>query len=243
MKNILLLVFLSLFQSPFAYVQVYEDDVDLLGKAHAPIVGILENKIAKSVPHEIGNKIAYAVIMGLSGPNWAKPYTTVGKKKLDLLDEYRKIGADKAQLRKKSYWATLGCQYLFQVEVNSWQIFEVSNKIFNAEGVHTGTKQTKKAFANVTARLTDVATSKILAFENINLHASAEAGGATKDAKANEEILKSIRSQATTQSKMVFPAVISASSEINGVHEQKKDKALSVLLNRVTPTIKSKKRQ
>ncbi len=238
--SLLTLLFLAYPLVPL-FSQITEDGIDLLGKPHKPLIGLLPHEIRHGVPAEEGNRIANSFAAGIGGKSWSTPYSIIRKNDLEKAGALSQSGATREELRRTHYWATVGCQYLFRVEVNSWELADHRDSIYNKEGKFIKTAMKKTASANLTARLTDVATSKILIYKNYTFTATKETRPGMRSHYDSKELTDIICQHATFKAKTIVSKFIPATSEIKSIHELKKSKAISVLLNPVTPTISCEK--
>lgn len=160
------------------------------------------------------------------------PYGLIDKKKILEAEALASKGASRKELRR--FWQSIiGCQYLMRLDINDWKLTDATDTTYtySRDRRIPHPVRYKVASTNLSVRLTDVATSKILYYNNFDLSV------ATKDLNVDRNLPDSVRAVtgimklAQQKATMMMPGILSGISLVTGIHEEQKDKALSVMVN------------
>lgn len=217
---------------------------DPLGRPYRPVYGTLAPLIAKDVPAEIGNELATRFYACIGEANYVgtKPYTIVDKTKLEKLDNLTNHGMTKEQLRKNYYWALLGSQALIRIEINAYKQYNVIDSVFQ-KGTHTLSKVLNYEVidVNMSARFTDVTTSKILKYDNFTISVDSKNYSPFTKLKVEEYLKKQLIDALCQKGQQVFKGMLSGSPVIDSIFQVDGSKAKVVLVNDAPLTAYCKK--
>ncbi|MBK8565787.1 MAG: hypothetical protein IPN76_21205 [Saprospiraceae bacterium] len=137
-----------------------------------------------------------------------------------------------AELRKNYGSAMAGCQAMIRVEINSYKQYSLEDSIFNKDTrVFTHMDPYLAIEMNITARYTDVATSKILRCDNFILTVDSKDFTPFTKLKEEEFLKKKLMDASCNKSQEVFRGLLAGAPVVEKVFEQDGEKAKVVLLN------------
>ncbi len=244
MKHAILLASLCLLLASSSSAQGILAGDDPLGRPYRPVYGTIAPLIAKDVPEELGQELATRFYACLGEANYAgqRPYTIVDKTKLEKLDNMIGHGMTKEQLRKNYYWALLGSQALIRIEINAYNKYNVVDSVFQ-KGTHTLSKVLNYEVidVNMSARFTDVTTSKILKYDNFTISVDSKNYSPITKLTVEEYLKKQIIDALCQKGQQVFTGMLSGSPVIDSVFQVDGSKAKVVLVNDAPLTAYCKK--
>jgi hypothetical protein len=207
---------------------------DPLGRSYLPNYGTLLPTIHPSVPPDIGNEVAshfYRCISeGIKLNNQA--YYILDKAPLETGGNRNLQGMAPNDLRKHYGNAMVGCQAMIRVEINSYKQFTVEDSVFNKDTkAFSHLKQYLLVEMNMTARYTDVATSKILRCDNFIMNVDSKDYTRLSKLKEEDFLRKKLMDACCNKSQEVFRGLLAGAPIVEKVFEQDGDKAKVVLVN------------
>lgn len=211
----------------------FDEGEDPLGRPYRPVIGVLQAEVAPGIHPKVAEQISIAFTNGLKNVGGTPPpYTVVNKDQLSKAVNMLQSGEPVSSLKKTSYWDDLvGAQYLLRLDINSFEMSLDLDSIYDEKKKLARVDKFQIASANLTVRLVDVATSKVLIFNNF------DASGTTRDfeeyktqtdsARALIQLNKAIRGTANG----MFHAHVAGAAKITAIHKESKGKAEEVILN------------
>lgn len=211
----------------------YDITEDILGRPVMPVIGILNTDRAPEVPRNVAEQISISFTNGLKNPGGAPaPFTIVNKKLLSIAVELLRDGKNKADLVGTNYWSEMvSAQYLLRLDINSFKLIPDLDSVYSAEKRLERVDKFTMARANLTVRLVDVATSKVLMLNNF------DAGGTTrgfqefKNQSDSARAVMQLNNKVRDYAKSMFYS-ISAAPRIKSLVKESKDKAEEVALEK-----------
>lgn len=217
--------------APSLYAQ-YDITEDMLGRPVMPVIGILNTDRAPEVPRNVAEQISLSFTNGLKNPGGApSPFTVVDKKLLSIAVEQLRAGKSKEDMVGTNYWSEMvSAQYLLRLDINSFRLIPDLDSVYSERKLERVDKFTM-AQANLTVRLIDVATSKVLMLNNF------DAGGTTRgfqEYKTQSDSARAVmrlNSQVRDYAKSMFYG-LSAAPRIKSLVKESKEKAEEVALEK-----------
>jgi hypothetical protein len=206
---------------------------DPLGRPYHPTVGVLKHEAAPGVPTKVAELISIAFFNGLQNTGGAfPPYGIVNKDQLSDAVRLLKKGSSIEDLRKSRFWDDMvGVQYLLRLDVNSFEMNVTEDSVYDEKNKFVRVDRHSVASANLTARLVDVATSKVLMFNNFDVNGStkgyAEYKTQTDSARALIQLNKQVRGAANG----MIHGTVAGAALLTSIHQENKGKAEAVILN------------
>ncbi|MDO8365725.1 MAG: hypothetical protein Q7T20_02930 [Saprospiraceae bacterium] len=232
MTRIFILLLLALSFTTKLTGQFVQGD-DPLGRPYRPIVGVLNADVAPGIPAKVAEQISISFTNGLKNLGGAfPPYEVVNKDQLSKAVDMMKRGLSAQELRTTKFWDDMvGAQYLLRLDINSFEIGVDEDSIYDEKKKFVRVDRFRVASANLTARLVDVATSKVLMFNNFDASGTTrgfeEYKTQTDSARAVMQLNKQIRAYGNG----MIHNVVAGAATITSIYKENKGKAEEVILN------------
>lgn len=213
----------------------YDQGEDPLGRPNLPVIGVLKAEVAPGIQPKVAEQISISFTNGLKNVGGAPPpFTVVNKDQLSRAVAMLQKGESASDLKKTSYWDDMvGAQYLLRLDINSFEMAIDPDSIFDEKRKFVRVDKYQIASANLSVRLVDVATSKVLIFNNFDVSGTTrgfeEFKTQTDSARALMQLNKSIRGVANG----MFHSQVAGAAKITAIHKESKGKAEEVILNNV----------
>ncbi|MFN0212675.1 MAG: hypothetical protein ACKVT2_00345 [Saprospiraceae bacterium] len=226
-------LFLSiLFSANHLQAQFVQGD-DPLGRPYRPLIGVLKTDVAPGISAKVAEQISISFINGLKNIGGAiPPYEVVEKKQLSTAVSLLKSGRSATELSNTKFWDDMvGVQYLLRLDINSLEMGIDEDSIYDEKKKFLRVDKYRIASANLTARLVDVATSKVLMFNNFDASGTTrgfeEFKTQTDSARAIMQLNKQVRAYANG----MIHNVVAGAATVTGIHKESKGKAEEIILN------------
>jgi curli biogenesis system outer membrane secretion channel CsgG len=146
----------------------------------------------------------------------------VNKDQLSDAVRLLKKGSSIEDLRKSRFWDDMvGVQYLLRLDVNSFEMNVTEDSVYDEKNKFVRVDRHSVASANLTARLVDVATSKVLMFNNFDVNGStkgyAEYKTQTDSARALIQLNKQVRGAANG----MIHGTVAGAALLTSIHQEK----------------------
>ncbi len=230
-RYLLLLACGCRFLLPATWGQGLEPGSDPFGKPYRPTVGTLRPLIHPSVPEAPAQELARGFYAGIHADRVSRPFDVVDKSQIDAAEAIAEAGAEIRDLRRYYYWASVGCQYLLRVEVIGWTMLDDVDSLQVPGRPDKRLVRHKVATANMSARLTDVATSKILLYENFDLVAGTRDYDLFRELPDSARAMRRLYALCAQKGGDLFRHFLPAVGVVTAPHRLEKDKLLSFLVN------------
>lgn len=214
-------------ESP-AYNEATES-YDPLGRPYQPIIGWLAPEIEQTVPAAVGNFLSISFENGVRGDAYT-PYGLVPKTKLEIVSKAATYLSKKA-LKNEYFQQAVGVQYLLQLEVLHYNQNYSFDTIPATDRNGPTFKKVFSCYANLTARLTDVATSKIVLVNNFDVQADSRDARPKPGQTDSVVTLQKMYAATKDQGRQMFAEFVAGVGKITQIKEGSDEKAESVLVN------------
>lgn len=206
---------------------------DPLGRPYHPMVGVLKHEAAPGVPTKVAELISIAYFTGLKNPGGVTPpYGIVNKDQLSDAVRRLKKGSSIEDLRKSRFWDDMvGVQYLLRLDVNSFEMNVEEDSVYDEKNKFIRVDRHSVASSNLTARLVDVATSKVLMFNNFDVNGSTKGYTEYKTQTDSARALIQLNKQVRGAANGMIHGTVAGAALLTSLHEEHKGKAEAVILN------------
>jgi len=232
MTRPLILILLSLsFTTKLASQFVQGNDP--LGRPYRPIVGVLNAEVAPGIPAKVAEQISISFTNGLKNLGGAfPPYEVVNKDQLSKAVDMLKRGLPAQELRTTKFWDDMvGAQYLLRLDINSFELGVDEDSIYDEKKKFVRVDRFRVASANLTARLVDVATSKVLMFNNFDASGTTRGFEEFKTQTDSARAIMQLNKQIRAYGNGMIHNVVAGAATITAIHKENKGKAEEVILN------------
>ncbi|MEY3053012.1 MAG: hypothetical protein RLY31_2797 [Bacteroidota bacterium] len=211
--------------------QGLEPGSDPFGKPYRPTIGTLRPLVHPSVPQAPALELARGFYAGLHGNRVSRPFDVVDKSQLDDAEALAQAGSDIRDLRRYYYWASVGCHYLLRIEIIDWSMMDDVDSLVVPGSQTKRLVRHKVATANLSARLTDVSTSKILFYENFDLVAGTRDYDLFRELPDSARAMRRLYAICAQKGGDLLRDFLPAVAVVAAPHQLEKDKLHSFLVN------------
>lgn len=207
-----------------------EAKIDPLGRPYRPVVGILKTVVQPNIPADVANYLSIAFSNGAKG-NAHTPYGVVDKSNLKSAVTVfkRKSSEERREMRfSRWYGESVGTEYLLQLEILHF------NYIVTTDTIKQPRPELRKVYnfyANLTARLIDVTTTKVLSYNNFNVQSNSRGLRPQPGKSDSLQALQNLYAAAKAEAPRMLNRLVTGVAQITEIKEEKKDKAETVLLS------------
>lgn len=211
----------------------FDQGNDPLGRPYQPVVGVLKPEVAPGISAKVADQISIAFFNGLKNTGGPfPPYEVVSKDELSKAVGMLKLGLSADELRKTKFWDDMvAAQYLLRLDINSFEMGIDEDSIYDEKKKFVRVDKFQVASANLTARLVDVATSKVLMFNNFDASGTTRGFGEYKNQSDSARAIMRLTNHVKAQSNGMIHNVVAGAAYITGIHKESKGKVEEVVLN------------
>lgn len=212
---------------------------DIFGMSYSPIVGLIPAKMDKTFSPAQVEALTLALQNKLKG-NAQTTYSLISKKDLNrALNLMKGYGVQLDKVRRKHYQSTVAVQYLLGMDFHYFDLKVKVDTIRNPDPKRSHQYEIQRSVlmtANYTLRLTDVASSKLVAVENYQVYGNSNPTRDSRprsgyEAADSSFAFKRLWENAATASETFLKDNLHAAGRVKSMLETSKERAKVVALD------------